>query len=124
MAFRSQRTPMGAAFPEKPLRLRMGSCHPGKFFWRAANLSNKKGISFWAKGDGQRYRVMISAGSFQAIPATVTFVAGPHWQQHIFTLEQFGLSELGCLDVRFVAFVAGPQPGSFAFNIDHVALFS
>ena len=27
MAFRSQRTPMGAAFPEKPLRLRMGSCH-------------------------------------------------------------------------------------------------
>ena len=67
---------------------------------------------------------MISAGSFQAIPATVTFVAGLHWQQHIFTLEQFGLSELGCLDVRFVAFVAGPQPGSFAFNIDHVALFS
>ena len=27
MVFRSQRTPMGAAFPEKPLRLRMGSCH-------------------------------------------------------------------------------------------------
>src|SRR6266496_66424 len=27
MAFMSQRTPMGAAFPEKPLRLRMGSCH-------------------------------------------------------------------------------------------------
>ena len=27
MAFRSQRTPMGAAFPEKPLRLCMGSCH-------------------------------------------------------------------------------------------------
>src|SRR5579859_4098600 len=27
MAFRSKRTPMGAAFPEKPLRLRMGSCH-------------------------------------------------------------------------------------------------
>jgi hypothetical protein len=26
-AFRSERTPMGAAFPEKPLRLRMGSCH-------------------------------------------------------------------------------------------------
>ena len=27
MAFRSQRTPIGDAFPEKPLRLRMGSCH-------------------------------------------------------------------------------------------------
>src|SRR3954453_13817209 len=27
MAFRSQRTPIGAAFPEKRLRLRMGSCH-------------------------------------------------------------------------------------------------
>ncbi len=60
---------------------------------------------------------MISAGSFQAIPVTVTFVAGPHW-------EQFGLSEVECLDVRFVAFVAGPKSGSFAFNIDHVALFS
>jgi len=57
---------------------------------------------------------MISAGSFQAIPATVTFVAGPHWEQYTFTFEQFGLSEVECLDVRFVAFVAGPKPGSFA----------
>jgi len=77
-----------------------------------------------SKGDGQTYRVMISAGSFQAIPATVTFVAGPRWEQYTFTFEQFGLSKVECLDVRFVAFAAGPKPGSFAFNIDHVALFS
>jgi hypothetical protein len=47
-----------------------------------------------------------------------------HREQYTFTFEQFGLSEVECLDVRFVAFVAGPKPGSFAFNIDHVALFS
>ena len=98
--------------------------YPGKFFWRTANLSNKKGISFWAKGDGQTYRAMISAGSFQAMPATVTFVAGPNWQQYAFTFEQFGLSKVECLEVRFVSFAAGPKSGPFAFSIDHIALFS
>lgn len=81
-------------------------------------------VAVWTRGDGQTYRVMISAGSFQAMPATVTFVAGPNWQQYAFTFEQFGLSEAECLEVRFVAFVAGPKPGPFAFSIDHVALFS
>jgi len=59
---------------------------------------------------------MISAASFQAKPATNTFVAGPHWEQYTFTFERFGLSKVECLDVRFVAFAAGPKPGSFAFN--------
>ncbi len=38
MAFRSERTPMGAAFPEKPLRLRMGSCHSGCFLLLRATI--------------------------------------------------------------------------------------
>lgn len=114
----------GEVSPAIPYAWAGTAYYPGKFFWRTANLSNKKGISFWTKGDGQTYRVMIAAGSFQATPATVTFVAGPNWQQYAFTFEQFGLSEAECLEVRFVAFVAGPKSGPFAFYIDHVALFS
>jgi hypothetical protein len=48
MAFRSQRTPIGAAFPEKPLRLRMGSCHFLVHFGSPSNtfLANGKFLPF------------------------------------------------------------------------------
>ena len=67
---------------------------------------------------------MISAGSIQAMPATLTFVADSNWQQYTFTFEQFSLSEAERLQVRFIVFAAGPKSGPFTFYIDHVILFS
>jgi len=84
-----------------------------------ANLSSKKELRFSAKGDGKTYRVMVFAQSKGMIPAMQTFVAGPEWQEHTMTWQSFGIDGS---DVMAVIFAGGPQPGTFAFQVDNVAL--
>ena len=57
------------------------------------NLSSKKEISFWAKGDGNTYTLQMmkesDAGQGEDFPAGVTFVAGPEWKQYTFPFSAF-----------------------------------
>ncbi len=49
------------------------------------NLSNKKEISFWAKGDGKTYvLVMLTAARSgqDGMPAMTQFFAGPEWKHY------------------------------------------
>ena len=91
---------------------------PGSTPWEPANLSSKKALSFWAKGDGKPYRLMLLVAEQQAMPQAVTFVAESAWQPFHFAFSQFG--RIDGSDLVGVLFTAGMTRGRFAFQIDEV----
>jgi imidazolonepropionase-like amidohydrolase len=93
---------------------------PGAAPMQPANLSSKKQITFWAKGDGQTYRIMLFAQSSGSIPPAKSFVAGPEWKEYSFPLSQF--SGMDGHDLMGLLFAGGPATGKFAFQIDDVRL--
>lgn len=82
------------------------------------NLSSKKEITFWAKGDGKTYRIMLFAKSGGAIPPAQSFVAGTEWKEYRFSLSQFG--GMDGHDLMGLLFAGGTAPGKFALQIDDV----
>ena len=93
---------------------------PGASFDDPANLSTKKTISFWAKGDGKTYVLAVGTQSRQAqMPAMQRFVAGPDWKQYSFAISSF---ETDGHDVTNLAFARGGEPGKFEFEIDQVEI--
>ncbi len=84
-----------------------------------ANLSSKKSISFWAKGDGRTYTLVVltesRSGNSGELPAMTTFAAGPEWRQYTFPLSTF---ETDGSDLSGVGFVHVREPGKFQFEID------
>lgn len=84
-----------------------------------ANLSAKKELRFFAKGDGRTYRVMLFASSKGRMPAMATFVAGPEWREVVMPWSAFGTDGR---DVMAIIFAGGPEAGAFAFQVDEVAL--
>jgi imidazolonepropionase-like amidohydrolase len=91
---------------------------PGLQPFSPANLSSKRGIRFWARGDGQTYRVMLFTEASGVAPRTQTFVAGSEWKEHVFPLSAFGGAD--GRGVMAVLVAAGPAPGPFAVRIDDV----
>jgi imidazolonepropionase-like amidohydrolase len=91
---------------------------PGAEPMSPANLSSKKEISFWAKGDGKTYRVMIMTKAGGFMPATRNFVAGPEWKQYRMRFADFGGIE--GYDITNIMFAGGPAPAKFSFQIDDV----
>ncbi len=91
---------------------------PGPYPMAPANLSGRKRISFWAKGDGKAYSVMLYAASRGYMPGIQTFVAGPEWKQFTFRFAQFG--GITGHDLTAVLFSGGTTPGKFEFQVDDV----
>jgi cytosine/adenosine deaminase-related metal-dependent hydrolase len=91
---------------------------PGPQPFQPANLSAKHELRFFTKGDGKTYRVFLFAESKGFTPLTQTFVAGADWTEVVIPLASFGGTDGH--DVTAVIFGGGPQPGPFAFQIDHV----
>ena len=91
---------------------------PGTEPMTEADLSSKKEISFWAKGDGRSYNVMFFATSRGFAPAIQTFVAGAEWKQYTFKTRDF--DGLDGHDITGIFFGAGQPAGKFAFQIDDV----
>lgn len=110
-----------------------GEVSPGVFGWAGAmffpgsrpmaavNLSGKSAVSFWTKGDGRTYQLMLLSKSKGPMPLTKSFSAGSEWKQ--FTIS---LSELGTdgSDVEGIMFAELAVPGPFRFEIDDVRLIS
>ena len=96
---------------------------PGAAPMQPANLSNKKAISFWAKGDGKTYTLLVLTesrnGSSGEPPAIATFVAGPEWKQYMFPFSAF---ETDGSDLSGIGFIRIGEPGKFQFEIDQVEL--
>ena len=84
-----------------------------------ANLSKKSSISFWAKGDGGTYTLIVLTearnGQNGEPPAMTTFVAGPEWKQYAFPFSAF---ETDGSDLSGIGFVRVQEPGKFQFQID------
>jgi len=92
---------------------------PGPTFMSPANLSFKKSISFWAKGDGRTYSVMIFAQSLGFIPKSQTFVAGPEWKEFTFPYEDFSIKGF---DIMGIFIGSSTEMGKFKLKIDDVRL--
>ena len=85
-----------------------------------ANLSGKKTISFWAKGDGGAYVLaMMTEGNAGGMPAMRIFTAGPEWKQYSFPISAFGTDGS---DVTTLLFAHGQAAGKFEFLIDEVEI--
>jgi imidazolonepropionase-like amidohydrolase len=93
---------------------------PGVQPFVPVNLSSKKNISFFAKGDGQTYRVLFFTASGGRIPAQQTFVAGSEWKKTSILFSAFNGTDGH--DISAILFVGGPAAGKFDFQIDEVKL--
>jgi imidazolonepropionase-like amidohydrolase len=93
---------------------------PGAQPFAAVNLSKKKSISFWAKGDGKTYRILFFTDSGGRMPAQQTFEAGPAWKQVSVPFSAFNGTDGH--DISAILFVGGPTAGAFDFQIDEIKL--
>jgi len=83
-------------------------------------LSAKKNVTFWAKGDGQNYSVVLQAESNAGqMPIFQTFTAGPEWKQYSFSIASFKVDPSG---MTGFAFVKTMTTGKYEFEIDEVEI--
>jgi imidazolonepropionase-like amidohydrolase len=92
---------------------------PGKTMMAPANLSSKKELTFWAKGRGPTFAVMLFIRGSGFIPRTKTFAIGPDWKEYAFPFEAFGTDGS---DIMGILICATDAPGEFAFQVDNVRL--
>lgn len=85
-----------------------------------ADLSGKKGITFWARGDGQTYEILFYSQKTGFMPASRSFTCGAEWQQFIFAFSAF--PNIDSTQITAIAFTAGPKPGRFSFQLDNIEL--
>ena len=94
--------------------------YPGSSPEDAVNLSSKKTLSFWGKGDGGHYAVaVLTETNAGQMPGIQPFVAGPEWKQYSFPLANFNTDGH---DLTGISFVRAQQPGKFEFEVDEVRL--
>jgi hypothetical protein len=91
---------------------------PGRQVMAPVDLSSKKNIRFWAKGDGKTYRIMLFTEKSGPAPLTQAFTAGPEWKEFTFPIASFDGADGHALNA--VVFAAGPTPGDFEFFLDEV----
>jgi hypothetical protein len=63
---------------------------PGSAPMEPVSLSGKNSITFWTKGVGKTYQVMLWAKSKGALPLMKSFTAGPEWTRVSLPLCDFG----------------------------------
>jgi hypothetical protein len=93
---------------------------PGPQLMAPADLSGKKSISFWTKGDGKPARLMLFSRSTGFTPAFVTFTPTDKWERHNFALKEF--RDNTGRDITMLIFAGGVEHGPFEYQIDEVIL--
>lgn len=93
---------------------------PGPEPFAPADLSAKKTLNFWAKGDGRTYVVLLFTQSAGYQPAVQLFTPGPDWKEFRFALADFNGTD--GKDVTGIMYSAGGPTGDFSFTIDTVRL--
>ena len=96
---------------------------PGTAPMKPVNLSKKNTISFWAKGDGQTYTLIVlteaRSGQSGEPPAMTSFTAGTEWKQYSFPFSTF---ETDGSDLSGIGFIRIQEPGKFQFQIDELEI--
>ncbi len=93
---------------------------PGKIVMTPVNLSDKKGISFWAKGDGRVYTIMIFTQSSGQSPLIQNFHPETYWKEYSFTFKKFGTDGS---DIYGIFIGSSVEKGKFSLQIDDIRLF-
>jgi imidazolonepropionase-like amidohydrolase len=106
-----------------PLPVMSGAIfYAGVESWTPANISSKERISFWARGDGQSFVILLltKSGGLRATPRHY-FTAGPEWRQLSLNIRELrgGRTDGGDLIGVFVG-VYWDQTGPFSLQIDQV----
>jgi hypothetical protein len=87
------------------------------------NLSKKNSISFWAKGDGNAYTLLVLTASRNGqsgeAPAMTSFTAGSEWKQFTFPFSTF---ETDGSDLSGIGFLRAQDAGKFQFEIDELEI--
>jgi hypothetical protein len=84
-----------------------------------ANLSSKKALSFWAKGSGKSFAVMIYCQSTGFTPRIQPLEIGPGWKEYTIPFDKFGTDGH---DIMGILIGAMNAPGDFAIWLDNVRL--
>ena len=95
---------------------------PGNAPMEPATRSGKKEISFWAKGDGDAYMLVVltaSRSGQNGMPAMTQFVPGKEWKQFTFPFTTF---QTDGGDLSGFLFAASEPPGKFESQIDDVEI--
>lgn len=95
--------------------------YPGHQPMEPGDLSAKKELVFWARGDGRSYAVMIMSGSPNGIPQGTEFTTTTRWKEYHIPLATSFLSA-DLKHVFFIGFSAGEGQGKFQLDIDQVVL--
>jgi hypothetical protein len=93
---------------------------PGKIAFTPVNLSSKKEISFWTKGDNQTYLISFYTKDRGFIPISKKFKAESQWKQYTFLFKDF--DGIDGHNLTGIGFLASANPGKFCFFIDEVNL--
>jgi hypothetical protein len=94
---------------------------PGALPMQPANLGAAKTIAFKVRGDGQRYQLTMRSQGM-TIPRSVPFSAGAEWAE-----VKVNFSDIQGVDpsaVTMIGFNAGPQVGTYHFEIADVRLLA
>ena len=92
---------------------------PGENQMSATDVSAHQGISFWGKGNGESFKIMLFFQKRGFMPSTKSFVAGKEWKQYSFKISDFD----GCDGTDVNGFWFGHNSsGKFEFQIDEVKL--
>ena len=92
---------------------------PGSAPMVPVNLSSKKAIHFWIRGDGRPYRLMVFTKSGGYNPAIQNLTVTAEWKEITIPFSAFGTDGQ---DINGILFAAGGSPGAFQFAIDNVRL--
>ena len=94
---------------------------PGQTAMAPVNLSSKKELRFYARGEeGRSYAIMIFARSRGQMPVMQRFTTTAEWKE--ITLPFASFQGIDGRDIMGIAFVASGTPGAFTLLIDDVRL--
>ena len=94
---------------------------PGQTPMAPANLSSKKELRFYAKGEeGRSYAIMMFTRSTGRTPVTRPFTTSAEWKEIVLPVASF--PGIDARDLMGIAFVASGTPGPFRLLIDEVKL--
>ena len=91
---------------------------PGSAPMQPADLSSRKGISFWARGEAGTFSFGIMAASRGFLPLSSPFGVSDEWVRHEFSFEDLGLDGTDITGIMFTCSARGP----FEFEIDEVRI--
>jgi complex I intermediate-associated protein 30 (CIA30) len=94
---------------------------PGQTPMAPVNLSSKKELRFYAKGEeGRSYTIMMFTRSAGRLPLMRPFTASAEWKEVVLPIASF--QGIDAHDLMGIGFVASGTPGAFRLLIDEVKL--